>query len=258
MIFQRFGNRNKPVIVFLHGGGLSNWMWRPQIEAFQEDYQIIAPILDGHGTDSHTTFTSISQNAAQVISYINENLDGKVFAICGLSIGAQITVEILAKANDIAQKAVIESALVSPSESIAALTNPMLNLSFPLVKNRWFAKLQAKQMYLPDSMFEEYYRDSAGMSKESMTNMLIDNARYAVPLNLEKTTADVFVLCGEKEYSMMRKSAVALQNRIKNSKLRVIPGCGHGFSLKFPEEYVELVQKHFAAEKVREGEPEGT
>jgi len=249
MIFKQYGNPNKPVVVLLHGGGLSHWMWKPQIEAFQEKYHIITPILDGHGEENHTAFPSIAKSAMQVIAYINENFGGKVFAICGLSIGAQITVEILSKAKDITQKAVIESALVLPSKMMIALTKPMIDLSFFLVKKRGFAKLQAKQMYLPDSMFEDYFRDSTGMSKESMINMLLDNARYAVPENLGKTTADVLVMCGKEEYAMMRKSAEALHDTIKSSKLIMISDCGHGVSLKFPEQYIELLQKHFAAIK---------
>ena len=247
MIFKQYGNPNKPVIFFLHGGGLSNWMWKPQIEAFQEDYHIITPICDGHGEESQTTFASISKSAMQVISYINENFGEKVFAICGLSIGAQITVEILAKAKDIAQKGVIESALVLPNKMMIALTKPMIDLSFFLVKKRGFAKLQAKQMYLPDSMFEDYFRDSTGLSKESMINMLLDNARYAVPEGLGETTADVLVMCGKDEYAMMRNSAEVLHDKIKNSELVMIPDCGHGISLKFPEQYIELLRKHFAA-----------
>ncbi|WP_246578320.1 alpha/beta fold hydrolase [Clostridium frigoris] len=49
MIFKEFGNKNMPVIIFLHGGGLSWWSWNPQIEFLQNDYCIVTPIIDGHG-----------------------------------------------------------------------------------------------------------------------------------------------------------------------------------------------------------------
>jgi predicted esterase len=35
MIFKEFGNKNKPVIIFLHGSGLSWWSLKPQIEALR-------------------------------------------------------------------------------------------------------------------------------------------------------------------------------------------------------------------------------
>jgi len=37
MIFKEFGNKNMPVIIFLHGGGLSWWSWKPQIKALQKE-----------------------------------------------------------------------------------------------------------------------------------------------------------------------------------------------------------------------------
>jgi len=246
MIFKEFGDQNKPTILFIHGGGLSDWMWRPQINAFQDSYHIVTPILDGHGEESNTVYQSISKSAQQVIAYISENCGGKVFAICGLSVGAQITVEVLARANRIAQKAVIESALVLPSKAMASMTKPMLDMTGFLIKKRWFAKLQAKQMYLTDDMFEDYFRDTVAMKKDSLINLLEDNARYAVPANLKKTTADVLVMCGEKEYGMMKKSAEVLHQTIRKSQLKIIPDCGHGVSLKLPQEYCELLRAHFA------------
>ncbi len=254
MIFQEYGDPGKPVVFLIHGGGLSNWMWKPQIDALQQQYYIITPILDGHGEENQVIYDSISRSAGQIIAYINENFGGKVFAICGLSVGAQITAEILSRVNGIAKKAVMESALVIPSKIMAAMTKPTLNLSFFLVKKRWFAKLQAKQMYLPDSMFEDYFCDSAGMSKESMINLMTDNASYSIPKNLENTTADVLVLCGEQEYGMMKKSALLLHQKLKHSTLKTVPGCGHGVSLKFPGLYLDLMKNLFLSERALESE----
>ena len=256
MIWKEYGAPDKPVVLLIHGGGLSNWMWRPQIEVLRQEYHVITPILDGHGEDHQTVYESISKSADQVIDFIDKKFNGSVFAICGLSVGAQITVEVLARANKIAQKAVIESALVFPSESIAILTKPVLNLSFSLIKKRWFAKRQAKQMYVSGNMFEDYFRDSTGMSKKSMLNLLTDNARYSIPMNLKNTTADVLVLCGTKEYKPMRRSAVLLHQTIENSVLEMVSGCGHGISLKLPEVYLDLVQKFFASEKSMKKKPD--
>lgn len=38
MIFKEFGNKDNPVIIFLHGGGLSWWSLKPQIEELQNEY----------------------------------------------------------------------------------------------------------------------------------------------------------------------------------------------------------------------------
>ena len=48
MHIQEIGSKNAPSIVFLHGGGMSSWIWKKQIEHFK-DYHCLVPDLPGHG-----------------------------------------------------------------------------------------------------------------------------------------------------------------------------------------------------------------
>ena len=246
MIFKEFGNKNKPVIILIHGGGLSWWSWKQQIEALQKDYYIITPIIDGHGDAWDTPFVSIKQSAEQVIKYINENCNGKVFALCGLSIGAQITVEIVSKECDITENVVIESALVYPIKMAIALTVPMYNMFYGLIKKRWFAKLQAKTLNVPDELFEIYYEESLRMTKESLINLTISNGNYSMPSTLCKTKSRALILVGEKELTVMKKSASLLHETINGSTIKVIEKSGHGeISLIYAEKYLNLLQQLF-------------
>lgn len=247
MIFKEFGNKGMSVIILLHGGGLSWWSWKPQIEELQKKYYIVTPIIDGQGDDYDTTFVSIKKSGEQVIKYIKDNCNGKVFAICGLSIGAQITVEILSKECDITDNAVIESALVYPIKMTSALTVPMYNMCYGLIKKRWFAKLQAKSLHVPEYLFETYYEESSKMTKESLINITISNGNYSMPLTLHNTKAKALILVGEKELSIMKKSASLLHETISGSILNVIEKSGHGeISLTYPEKYLNLLQQLFS------------
>lgn len=247
MIFKEFGNKNKQVIIFLHGGGLSWWSFKSQIEALQKDYLVVTPIIDGHGEDWNNTFISIRKSAEQVLAYIKENCNGKVFAICGLSIGAQIVVEILSQECDITENAVIESALVYPIKMTTKLIVPMYNLCYGLIKKRWYAKLQAKTLNVPEELFESYYIDSSRMTKESLINIAKSNGEYSMPTTLCNTKAKTLILVGEKELSVMKKSANLLHDTIKGSSLKVIEKGGHGeISLVHTDRYIDLLQCFFA------------
>lgn len=242
MLYKQFGNPNHPTIVLIHGGGVSWWMWQPQIEALQNDYHIITPIIEGHGEAADTEFISIQSSAQRIISLLDELCGGNVFAICGLSIGAQITVEILSQRPEIAQKAVIESALVIPMK-LGRSAGPLLAVSFPLIKYRWFARLQAKQLYLPDSMFEDYYTESIHITKQSLLNITVSNVGYTLPDNFAKTTAEVAVLCGAQEYGFMKRSAQLIAQSVPHAVLKIVPKCGHGVSIKYPERYVGFLKQ---------------
>lgn len=248
MKFKEFGDKNKPVIIFLHGGGLSWWSYKPQIEMLQNNYFIIVPVIDGHGDAWENTYVSIEKSAEQVIDYIKENCSGKVFAICGLSLGAQITVEILSQESDITEHAVIESALVYPMKTITKLNLPMLSLCYGLIKKRWFAKLQAKSLNIPDELFDNYFEDSSKMTKESLINIMRSNGYYSMPSALCNTRAKTLILVGQKELSIMKRSANLLHDTIKGSSLNVIERSGHGeISLIHPEKYINLLQHFFTS-----------
>ena len=86
MQYKEYGKQNRDVIILLHGGGLSWWNYREVSERLQNDFRIIIPILDGHaGSDEN--FTTIENNAAEIISFIDRNFGGSVLLIGGFSLG---------------------------------------------------------------------------------------------------------------------------------------------------------------------------
>ena len=114
MQYKVYGKQNQDVIVLLHGGGLSWWNYREISELLQNDLQIIIPILDGH-TGSDKDFTSIEDNANEIISFIDRNFGDSVLLIGGLSLGGQILVEMLSQRKNICRYAIVESTSVIPS-----------------------------------------------------------------------------------------------------------------------------------------------
>jgi pimeloyl-ACP methyl ester carboxylesterase len=235
-------NRSLPTIILLHGGGLSWWSLEPVIRLLRENYHIVTPIIDGHGEDAYETFISIEDSAQKLIQYIDAQHSGKVFAIGGLSIGAQIVTEVLSSREDIAEYAIIESALVYPIKGTSLMTVPAYKLFYGLIKRRWFSRLQAKTLLVPENMFELYYKESIKMTKQSLINITLSNGNYELKHSISNTKAKVLIMVGGKEISIMRKSAKRLNEVIVGSELNILPGMGHGeISLLHPEMYVELL-----------------
>ncbi len=242
MLFKEFGSKNLPAIILLHGGGLSWWSLKGIIESLQSKYHIVAPIIDGHGEDGYETFVSIEKSAEKLISYIDNKCGGSVFAIGGLSVGAQIVTEVLSVRREIAEYAIIESALVYPIRGITAMTVPLYNLFYGMIRQRWFSKMQAKTLCVPESMFEKYYKDSLKITKQSLINITLSNENYVLKSTITDTRARVLVIAGEKEIGIMRKSAQRLHEVIDGSELYIAPSMRHGeISLNHPLKYVELI-----------------
>ena len=243
MKYVEYGQENKEVIIFLHGGGLSWWNYREVAELLQDDYHVVLPILNGHA-GSDKDFVSIEENADDIMTFIDEKFGSSVFAIGGLSLGAQIVAEILSKRKDICRYAVIESALVIPMKVTHALIKPMMDMSYGLIKKKWFAKLQFKSLKMKDELFDDYYKDTCQISKGNMTAFLRANSNYEQKAEIANTGAKVCILVGEKESKKMRDSAQKLHNAIPGTSLLMLKGKYHGeYSLNCAEEYVDNLIK---------------
>lgn len=136
MNFKEYGNKNKDTIMLLHGGGLSWWNYREEAERLQKSYHIIIPILDGH-SDSDRRFTSIEDNAQEIIDYIENNYDGHISLIGGLSLGGQILLEILSKKmtkNALKLKCVFSKCFHGPKREPKKPLNKGLQGDFVLFK----------------------------------------------------------------------------------------------------------------------------
>ena len=246
MIFKETENKELPTIILLHGGGLSWWSLQPIIELLKMNFHVVTPIIDGHGEDGNETFVSIEDSALKLIEYIDKQHNGRVFAIGGLSIGAQIVIEVLSLRNNITENAIIESALVYPIKGTISMTVPTYKLFYGLIKKRWFSKLQAKTLFVPDKMFEQYYDDSLKITKESLINITLSNGNFNLKNSISNTKAKILVIVGDKELSIMKKSAKRLHELIADSELYNAPNLGHGeISQLYPEQYVNLVVSFF-------------
>ena len=238
-----YGKENEKVVMLLHGGGLSWWNYKDVAECLKNDFHVILPILDGHA-DSDDSFGSIEENAERIIAYIDEYCNGSIAVLGGLSLGGQILVEILSQRVDICQVALIESALVKPMKMTHCMIKPMMNMSYGLIKKRWFAKLQFASLKMKPELFEGYYEDTCKISKLDMIAFLEANSSYAVKEGIGETKAKVHICVGEKEQGIMIRSAEELSELMPNSSLDIIPGLYHGeYSINRAKEYASKVRK---------------
>ena len=102
-------------------------------------------------------------------------------------------------------------------------------------------------MEVPEAKFEQYYRDTCRLSAESLGNLLAENMRFVMPTDWSKTRTRIHVVVGERERSVMRRSAEALHAALPSSELTVVPGGRHGVMLQDPEGFNRLLRAHLEA-----------
>ena len=243
MKFKEYGDSNNDTIILLHGGGLSWWNYREEAEKLQESHHIIIPILDGH-SDSDRKFTSIEDNAQEIIDYITSNYNGHIRLIGGLSLGGQILLEILSRKNDICDYAIVESALVVPMKVTYKMIRPAFSMSYGLISKKWFSKMQFNSLRIRKDLFDEYYRDTCKIEEEDMIAFMEANSKYEIKDSLQNTKAKVLVVVGDKERPIMKKSASMIHKKIKESQIEILPNYYHGdFSINNPQQYITTINE---------------
>ena len=245
MRYIEYGKENRDVILLLHGGGLSWWNYKEVAELLQEDYRVILPILDGHA-ESDKSFTTIEDNAADIIQFIDEHFGGYVLMIGGLSLGGQILLEMLTQRNDICKYAIIESALVIPSKITYSMIESVFGSCHGLISKKWFSKLQFKSLKIRPDLFEFYYRDTCAISKSDMIAILKANSRYSLKESVKGCKAKAYICVGGKESNIMKKSARIISQAM-SGELQIIPSLYHGeFSINRCNDYVDKIRKSIA------------
>ncbi len=241
MNYIEYGKENSDVIILLHGGGLSWWNYKEVAEMLQTEYRVILPILDGHA-GSDTPFTTIESNAAEIVAFIDERFGGSVLLIGGLSLGGQVLLDILSRRKTICTYAIVESALVIPSKLTHAMIKPIFGCCYGLIHYKWFSKLQFKSLRIKQELFDDYYRDTCGISKGDMIAFLEANAMYPLKESIRDCEAEVHIFVGEKEATVMKRSAGIIHESLKGSSLRILPKMYHGeLSINHSKTYADII-----------------
>lgn len=246
---QEFGLNQPSSIVFIHGGGLSGWMWDRQVKDLS-DFHCLVPDLPEQGKSLGVTPFSIKDSTEQIAELIKSRAHGGKAHVVGHSIGAQIVVQLLSSSPEVVDHAIVNSALVRRIPGMNSLIKPIVKLTIPLTRSKWFAKLQAKALGMPDGHFNRYYNESKSITADSLEHILTENANFSLPKGLEFSTAPTLILVGQKEKGIMHSSAKDLVSSIPNSKGYVVKGVGHSFSFDAPELYSSIIRAWLTDKKL--------
>ena len=243
MRFHEYGTDQKETILLLHGGGLCWWNYRETAEKLQEEYHVVLPILDGHAGNDRP-FSTIEDNASEIVSFIDERLGGSVLLIGGLSLGGQILLEMLSMRANLCSYALVESAAVLPSRLTYALIAPAFGSSYGLIRNKAFSKLQFQSLHIKPELFEDYYRDTCLIEKQDMIAFLKASTSYALKDSFRNTAAKVHIYIGEKETGEILRSAEAICRALPSARLHRLSGLRHGeFSINYADRYTDAVRQ---------------
>lgn len=238
MHLQTYGPRGDRPLLLLHGGGVAGWMWDPVRAHLDPGRRLLVPDLPGHGHSADEDYVSHTVTVAALARLLED--EGTPATVAGFSLGAQLAVRLAAERPDLVECVVVISAQAIPLRA-ARPTLALLGATAGLAKQEWFARLQAKQLFVPDELLDDYVRTSAGISRETLLRSVEENLRFVPPTAWGAFPGAAKVLVGSSEKNLMRRSALALHSALPHSTLEVVDGCGHGIPLQRPAWLAQLL-----------------
>lgn len=80
------------------------------------------------------------------------------------------------------------------------------------------------------------------MDEETLLRIIEENMSFEIPLDFRHTNAKILVTVGEKEKTMMKKSAEDIVNMNSNCIGIMIPKMGHGVPMAMPDFFNHMIE----------------
>ena len=241
MRFLEFGDPAKPALLLIHGYGVSWRMWTRHIESLESRYFVIAVVLTGFDEKDDADFVSVEQAADDIIAHIEAEYDGKLFAICGSSLGGTIALDVLARNRLDVQKAIIDAGPVYPFGKlyIAFAVRARL-LQNRLIRGRRRVAIKPLENSYMGEIADDVIRVCSRMSDETCRNVQVSCFSYRLPETISETSTEIAYWYGSKEALLYRKTLDHIRKLVPDIQVEMFEGYDHGeLCIGNPELFVE-------------------
>ncbi len=245
-------------LIFLHGFGASSYSWRYLTRHFSEDYRAIAVDLKGFGLSDKPSDNKYSlREQALIIKSFIENKSLRDVVLVGNSFGGAVAMmtclEFSGPQSPIRKMVLIDSPAGRKDmpHIFALLGTPPFNwLALSLMPPRVAAWATLKKDFFDSSKIshEAVQMYASYMELPGARRALLRTAEQLVPPDLNsileryrEVTMPVLILWGEKDRTIPLSTGRTLASEIKNSRLRVIPNCGHIPQEECPEQTIKFI-----------------
>jgi pimeloyl-ACP methyl ester carboxylesterase len=234
LFVRESGTVTAPAIVFLHGGEYSGRSWQPVVERMQR-YRCLVPDLPQHGESSQPGPFEMGGAAAAVAEVIRSRVGAGRVHVVGLSLGAQVGVQLLATEPKLVDRAVLCGTMVNALPG-ARLTAPLLG-QIARVSRSVTIRWNARRAAMPSAETE----DVRVMTGAQVAPVVVASAGFTLPDGLDQSESPTLFLTGAKEMRLMHRSAATLARRMPNGVNGIANGMSHDWPLRFPELFSRTV-----------------
>jgi pimeloyl-ACP methyl ester carboxylesterase len=228
-------------IVFLHGLGVSSWMWDEQITDLQNDYHCLAIDLPGNGESYRTEWVSFTDTVGQLATVIKEQAIGGKAHIVGLSLGGYTALFLLRHHPEVVKSVVVSGVTAKPFTK-QWLWRGVFKV-MPLISKRDFVIRQTvKMLRLPSEAAELFARDTKRLTALTYKRIYAEVLNLSLPPELAQRSQRLLVVAGDKEVKAAKESLSEFPKIMPHAVTGLVPNAHHAWSGEYPQLFSDMVR----------------
>lgn len=235
------GQPERPALIFLHGLGVSSWMWSDQLDALQDDYHCLAVDLPGNGASERTPWRTFEDSADQIAAFIRERAREGRAHVVGLSLGGYVAMHLLARHSEVVQTMIVSGITAEPYPKIA---NAMMRAMLPFVRSNIGLGLMTRLMQMDPEASALYQRDVRRMPPDVMRGIYDEVAAFSLEKlpALKERSQRLLVVAGEAEMKNVTEALSLFKATVPCGEAALVPKAHHTWNGEHPALFNAMVR----------------
>lgn len=225
-------------VLFIHGAGGGQYTWSYQKGFFEKEFNPIIIELPGHGESEGEGEREIGKYAEHVYGFLKALHLSMAFLV-GHSMGGAIVQTMALKYPEVIKGIILVG------------TGARLRV-FPMILNEIRENFEDTVKKINQFAFSR--KISPDVIEKGMIGMMRCRPevvhgdftacdRFDVMNELDKMDLPALILCGDEDELTPVKYSQFLQNRIKGSRMEILPGAGHMVMMESPSAFNEKIRE---------------
>ena len=244
-------NDNKEIIIILNGIMMSTKSWEIFIEPFTKNNTLIRYDMVDQGESSKLDNDYTQEIQVDLLKELMDYLNIEKANLVGISYGASIALQFVVKYENHINKMVVANVVSKTSKWLKAIGDgwnavaltrdgeAYYNISIPYIYSPQFYTKQIewmenrKEILIPIFSNPEFLDAMIRLTKSAET--------HNVDEYLTKINTKTLIISSEEDYLTPLFEQKYLHSKIKNSRLVILPECGHASMYEKPEIFTSLI-----------------
>lgn len=232
------GDPANPTIVFLHGLGVSSWMWADQVEHLSGRFSCVTVDLPGNGASHEVPWRSFDDSAAAVAEVIAATPMGRSHVV-GLSLGGYVAVTLAARHPAVVDRVVVSGITTDPLLPVGR-NRLLMRAGEAVMRSPRLIRAYGAAMRLPREARDAMAGDARVLSPATTGRIYDEIVPYRLPAALAAQADRVLAVAADHDMAAIRQGLVAFVTL--GATIALARDAQHAWNAEHPALFSDMVE----------------